>query len=140
MFTGKVKYVFRKPALSYNDLYNYRTKGNKEYANRWQKPGDETSTTVPSSPDALILLRDEFYANAAVNTEKADHIRLHQVQLGVTIPTKMLGKIPVTNCNLSISAYNLGILWKATETTIDPDYINELPMPISMAVSLKIDF
>lgn len=140
MITGKFKYVFQKPVLSYTDLFTYKTKGHSDYANRWQIPGDETKTNVPSIPSSSNPWRDEFYANASVNVEKADHIRLQQLQISYAISSQLAKTLHASDGSISISAYNLGILWKATDTDIDPDYVNELPIPMSLAVSLKIDF
>jgi len=43
----KFGYYFRKSSINYYQLF-YNWRGNADYANRWQKPGDEKNTNVPS--------------------------------------------------------------------------------------------
>jgi hypothetical protein len=39
-----------------------------------------------------------------------------------------------------VYANNLGILWRANNKGIDPDYVSGIPNPKTIAAGLKIDF
>src|ERR1700759_134951 len=69
----KLNYYFRKPALSYYGLFN-QWNGLGTFSQRWQKPGDERITNVPSLTYAPSSFRDQFYANSETNVDRADNI------------------------------------------------------------------
>jgi hypothetical protein len=96
--------------------------GHGDYANRWQQPGDETHTHVPSLPTQLNANRDTFYQYSEVLVEKGDHIRLQDFQLGYTWQRQDVQRLPFRSITLNGYANNLGILWKATDQLLDPDY------------------
>src|SRR5690606_23490065 len=50
-------YYFRRPSLSYSALYG-SWRGHGEFANRWQQPGDEQHTNVPSMSYPANSARD----------------------------------------------------------------------------------
>jgi len=58
------KYFFRRPSISYSDLYS-RGDGHPDFYSRWQKPGDEKSTNIPAMTYPLNKA-DGFYGNSEV--------------------------------------------------------------------------
>ncbi|HEX6429461.1 MAG TPA: SusC/RagA family TonB-linked outer membrane protein, partial [Niastella sp.] len=75
--TYKFGHFFRRPSTNYTQLVNSWA-GNKDFADRWQKPGDEAITNVPSMPGQYPIssnARDLFYSLSSILVEKADHIR-----------------------------------------------------------------
>lgn len=116
----KLGYQVRKPAISYDQLISYGV-GQKDFASRWQQPGDEKFTNIPSFVYPNVSGRDSFYYNAAVNTMSGSHIRLDYVKLGYVFSTAQW-QFPFRNLELFTAIQNVGILWKANTEGYDPDY------------------
>lgn len=128
--TYRFGYYFRKPALSYNTVLTGKG-GHGEYAKRWQRPGDELITNVPSMPDLINTNRDNFYRFSKVNILKGDHIRLQDIRLDYRGWQKRF--------NLFIYAQNLGILWRENKEKQDPDYVNNQSLKsISAGVQIQL--
>lgn len=135
----KMGYVFRRSSINYYALYN-GDKGNRDYDKRWQKPGDEKITNVPSMRYPLSdNNRDLFYQNSVVLVEKGDHIRLQDIQLSYDLKKKANSWLPVRAMRFYAYANNIGIIWKANHYGIDPDYVQGIPAPRTLAVGLKIE-
>lgn len=130
-------YYFRKNMLLYESLYANAI-GDREYADRWQQPGDELHTYVPGKPadPRSIGMRDVYYQYAAVHVAKGDHIRLRDVQLGYRTGQLRPGSI-IRSMEATLMAENLGLLWSANRFGIDPDYPNAT-YPPAPAFSLSI--
>jgi hypothetical protein len=104
---------------------------------RWQKPGDENFTTVPSFIYPNDPLRAQFYAGSAALIAKADHIRLQDVILSYTLnkPNQI-----VQNIRIFMNVSNLGILWRANKLGLDPEYYKGYPAPRTFALGLNANF
>jgi TonB-linked SusC/RagA family outer membrane protein len=132
-------YYFRKPALSYGLLFAGR--GNKEYEVRWQQPGDEKKTNVPSFMYPVASGRDAFYSNAEINVLKGDHIRLQYVNLSYSL-RNLSAKLPnqVKGIEIYVNASNLGIIWKANKYGLDPEYPSSLQPLKTWGVGIRASF
>jgi TonB-linked SusC/RagA family outer membrane protein len=126
----RLGYYFRRPALAYSSLFDYGG-GHSDFAKRWQRPGDERSTTVP----AMVYLdhpqfytRDQFYQAVQDHIKKADHVRLNYVNLEYEF-----GIVAVY-----VNASNLGILWAANEERLDPDYAGSVPPAKTIAAGVRV--
>ncbi len=119
--TYKFGYWFRRNSINYTSLISGRD-GHSDYAKRWQKPGDELITDVPSAAFTTNSARDSFYNGSAVLVEKGDHVRLQYLNIGYQIKEEALRNARLKNLQLYCSVSNLGILWKANKSGIDPDY------------------
>ena len=128
---GKFGYYFRKNALNYGALFSYSLPGSESFGKRWQKPGDELTTSVYSMRYPNPTGRDLFYGAATIHAEKADHIRLQDVRIAWNIT-------PAWQCYAFST--NLGILWKATSTKTDPDFLLEAPAARSITFGMKLNF
>jgi len=136
----KFGYYFRKESVNYNLLFaNSSGRGHSDYVLRWQNPGDEQRTDVPSMVYPAVINRDNFYLRSSAMIEKGDHIRLQDVQLSYTLTKRQISRIPFRSVKVYANANNLGILWKANHAGLDPD-ATTYPQPRSMALGMKLDF
>ncbi|XVJ66829.1 MAG: SusC/RagA family TonB-linked outer membrane protein [Lacibacter sp.] len=134
----KLGYYFKKPAINYSALIT-NGNGHKEYSNRWQKPGDEAFTEVPSFQYPADANRDAFYNGASIHILKGDHLRLQYINLSYSIPPAAGSKNKAQWqlwCNLS----GLGIIWVANREKLDPDFPAGPKPPVSMALGLRATF
>jgi hypothetical protein len=138
--TYKMGYYFRSPSIDYFDLFNGPGWGHPDYQQRWQKPSDEKLTSVPSMIYNSNPLRSSFYKYSDVLIEKGDHIRLQDLQLSYQLNKNTVKWLPINQARIYVYANNLGILWKANDRGIDPDFIVGTPNPKTIAAGLKIDF
>jgi TonB-dependent starch-binding outer membrane protein SusC len=138
----KLGYYFRRSSISYSALFNTNLGtpigiGHADYALRWQKPGDEKHTDVPSMVYPADNLRDEFYSKSATLVSKADHIRLQDVTFGYTLDKS---NWRFRNIRFYGNVTNIGIIWRANKQHIDPDYGDAFPAPLTMALGVSTNF
>jgi TonB-linked SusC/RagA family outer membrane protein len=137
--TYKLGYYFRRGSLNNSQLYS--TGGNNyqmaDYANRWQKPGDELHTDVPALIYPGNQLRTNLYTYSNILVENADNIRLQDLRLGYTFSKTAL--LPFKNLKVFAYANNIGILWRANKYHIDPDYPTGIPLPRTISFGIKED-
>lgn len=138
--TYKMGHYFRRNSINYFELYNGPIFGHSDYQQRWQNPGDENHTYVPSMTYNLNANRSTFYEYSDVLIEKGDHIRLQDVQLSYQLNKSEKKWLPMNQARIYLYANNLGILWRANNKRIDPDYVSGIPNPKTIAAGLKIDF
>ncbi len=120
----KAGHYFRRSSIQYNALYNNNT-GHDDFNARWRKPGDEANTSVPSMVYPVSSNRDNFYSSSEVLVEKADHIRFQYLNLGYTLSKTRWKALPVKDLNLYLNVNNLGVIWTANKSGIDPEYGND---------------
>lgn len=136
--TYKFDYFFKRNSIQYSSLVS-QLAGHADYAKRWQKPGDEAFTSVPSFVYPSNSSRDEFYRNASILYEKGGHIRLQYVNLSYSL-TKTTSKwLPVQGLRLGIAANNLGIIWKANKAGLDPE-AGLFPRSENVSFNLNVNF
>lgn len=132
-------HYFVKDFLNYELLFNNGI-SHSDYSNRWQQPGDEAFTNVPALPENIISGADAFYAYAAPErVQKADVIRLQDINLSYAIGKSTLRNMYLSNLRVFAYANNLGILWKANKNGIDPDFLN-MPLPKTISFGLTANF
>jgi hypothetical protein len=144
----KFGYYFMTPALSYSTIISTGSflRVNRDLNNRWQAPGDEKTTNVPSLVYPFSSARDQFYQNAGVNLEKGDHIRLQDVTLSYDLNRYVYRKLPFNNLQFFVYANNIGLLWHANHQGLDPDAVpgpgdkTTMPDPRSIAIGIKGSF
>lgn len=140
--TYKLGYYFRKPSINYTSLFR-EWNGHSDYDQRWQKPGDEAFTNVPSNLYQTNSNRDAFYAGSAALIEKGDHIRLQYINLAYEISKRQWRGLPIKSLQLYANVSNLGILWQESKSGIDPDFNlgnNTLKPPMTFTLGLKAKF
>jgi TonB-linked SusC/RagA family outer membrane protein len=132
----KLGYYFKRRSFSSGGMVTGA--GHKDYSIRWQNPGDELVTNVPSFIYPVNSNRDSFYGSAEINILKGDHIRFHYLNLSYTIPKDK--KQAFEQLQFYFNASNLGIIWRANNEKIDPDYPQGMPVPRSFAMGLRANF
>ena len=121
----KMGHVFRKPTNVFPQSGSARL--HQSIADRWKEEGDEASTDIPTAEHAsgrngrnLI----PYFDDADIQIADASFIRLRDVTLRYDLSRKIIGnKLPFTGISLTAQARNLGMLWKANDDNIDPEYI-----------------
>jgi TonB-linked SusC/RagA family outer membrane protein len=145
--TYKFGHYFRKNSIKYDGLNgtDARIPGHADYAQRWQKPGDEQFTNVPKDPgyNTSDQYRDQAWLYSEKLVENASHIRLRDVNLSYDL---YRGKKKYFFKSMQVYLYmeNLGLLWKANKAGIDPDYVpltysTFLPAPFTLTAGFKVE-
>jgi TonB-linked SusC/RagA family outer membrane protein len=135
----KLGYYFRKPALSYTRLMQ-EWSGHGDYAKRWQKPGDEQTTDVPSFLYPATGIRESFYAFSDAVIEKADNIRFEDVVASYELRKTQLKSLPFQSVRFTAQITNLGMIWSANKSGIDPYYTYSLTPAKTFVFGLNITF
>ena len=138
----KLGYFTRRPlsqVVNYSSLYTSRgALQGVEFSNRWQQPGDELKTNVPSAVvSSGSQNRDNFYYYSDINVIKGDHIRLQEINLSYGFESKKNWFIK--NPRIYANMNNLGILWRANKLGIDPE-VFDYPTPRSYSFGLSANF
>ena len=121
------------------------------FLNRWEVPGDELKTNVPSILDALHALPFGgiyAYNNYNYSTERvADggFIRMKQIILSYNVPAPFSKKLGFTNSSLSLVGNNLFLIYSDKKLKgQDPEFFGSggvaLPIPRQFTLSLKVGF
>ncbi|WP_276483689.1 SusC/RagA family TonB-linked outer membrane protein [Paraflavitalea pollutisoli] len=145
--TYALDYYFRRSSVNYQNILPLGGPGtyamsvtHKDYALRWQKAGDEATTTVPAMPAGSDYFLNAFYTSSAILVERGDHIRLRDIRLGYDLGGLRLNKF-IKGAHLTAMVSNLGILWKANKQGLDPDYYSrEIPAAKSYTIGLQVQF
>lgn len=132
----RLGYYFRRESVKYSTVLA-GTGGHGDFASRWQHPGDELNTNVPSLPAASNVNRDNLYTLSDVLIEKGDHIRLQDLAFAYDLRNPRFTKL-FKSVQFSLYLNNIGLLWKAGDSKIDPDFQIQLA-PRTIAAGLKIE-
>lgn len=136
--TWKSGFHFRRKSIEYNLLLN-RGIGHTDYEKRWMKPGDELLTYVPAFSDEVNVTRDNMYTYSDRLVEKGDNIRLQDLKFSYNIRGNQLGIKGINSVQFNVYAKNLGVIWRAANTHLDPDYPNaSYPQPRTVALGVQV--
>lgn len=136
----KFGYYFRKSSVSsYAGIMNYGG-GHKDYEKRWQSPGDEYITNVPSFIYPNDENRDAFYTFSEINVLKADNIRLQYINLSYDFQDMSKRTKANFNINLYLNISNIGIIWRANKEGLDPDYPASIKPPVNCTIGIRASF
>lgn len=135
----KLGYYFRKSTINYDALFNQGI-GHSDFAQRWQKSGDEKNTDVPSMIYPNNSQRDFFYAASTATVSRADNIRLQFINLSYSFNNLYLKRSPFHYLEVYANAANLGILWKSYDGKVDPDYPATFRPSASFTIGTRINF
>lgn len=138
----KFGYYFRRSSIQYETLFA-NGNGHSDFANRWQKPGDENSTAIPSMIYPSSSARDAFFAGSETLVERGDHIRLQYVTLSYDLNQQKQHWLPFRSAQIYLNANNLGILWRANKSGLDPEYdysSTSLPPSLIIAGGFRANF
>lgn len=129
-------YFFRKPALSYSSLIYYGLSG-YHLENRWQKPGDEKFTSIPSMVYPLKPQRDAFFQSSDINVLPADNIKLSEIYSEYRFPISGSKSISGITFYILLSNLNLSI-WKKNKEGIDPDVLYNVKPKSFLTTGIKL--
>lgn len=136
--TYKFGHYFRRESIRYFNLFG-GANGHSDYSKRWQNPGDELSTFIPSMSYPAVSSRDNFFTGSEVLVSKADHIRFQYLTLNYDIEPNWIKGFK--NAQLYFSINNIGIIWRANKEGIDPDYPNAtIPPAKSYSIGIRAGF
>lgn len=133
-------YYFRRNTISYSGFMGQGV-AHPDYLLRWQKSGDELHTTVPSMVYPADNYRDAFYTRSATTVEKGDHIRLRDLRVSYHLQNRQMPKLPFRQLEVYALLSDMNVLlWKANKAGIDPDFINGMQSPMSIALGIRTNF
>lgn len=139
----KLGFYFRKSTISYSKLIDNGVT-HSDYSKRWITPGDKKNTTIPSFIYPITdSRRDDFYAASDVNVLRGDHIRLQNIRLGYDFGAFNLNKVNIRSFNVYANLENIGILWRANDENLDPEYDAgnaAYPIPRRVALGVRLQF
>src|SRR5690606_2613265 len=134
-------YYFRRETIDYSDLARISV-GHSDFDKRWQKPGDEQFTNIPSIAYPFDNYRGFLLDYSDAWIEKGDHVRLQILQLNYHLNKSTSKWLPFRDARIYINANNLGIIWRANKHGIDPDYMrssgNSLPPVTTYSFGINI--
>ncbi len=125
----RLGYHFRRRSIHYGDFFDRGRNQHGDFAKRWQQPGDEQWTNVPSMVYPAVSRRETFYLGSEALVEKGDQLRLSNIQLSYAFDHRITG---------FANATNLGLLWAANRAGLDPDVAPSDAMPTPAQYSLGI--
>ena len=139
----KLGYYFRRETADFENIARQAI-GHNDFEKRWQKPGDEKFTTVPSIQYPFPSYRQTIYERSEALVEKGDHVRLQYIQLNYNLARQNFPKLPFRDVRFYANANNLGIIWRANKRGVDPDVIYgyenyALPMVSSFSFGLSVN-
>ncbi len=134
--TFKGGYSIRLPTIDWTDLLLGQSHGDKDYARRWQTPGNEMYTTVPSMPSVLNPNRDVFYGYSSDLVTSGAAVRLQDLRLAYSLLSGQKKTPMILYLNIS----NVALLWKANHAGVDPDQILGIPVNRTYALGCRITF
>ncbi|WP_256010298.1 SusC/RagA family TonB-linked outer membrane protein [Desertivirga xinjiangensis] len=137
--SGRFAYYFRRSTINYANLM-VSWVGHPDYDKRWQQPGDELNTTVPSMIYPANAQRERVYSQSEVTVERGDHIRLQDINLGYSFIRTAIPRLPFKQLDVFLYANNLGILWRKNKAGLDPDYGNNIPAAKSLSAGIRANF
>lgn len=136
LISYRLGHYFKRQAMNYSSLFygNYQL---PDYANRWQKPGDELFTDVPVMSYPASNVAQVSYDSSDAMVEKGDSFRLQDIQLSYSINKSQFRRMPFKSLQVYAYANNMGILWKATKYAIDPDFPTAPRSPKQYSLGLR---
>ncbi|HSC54480.1 MAG TPA: SusC/RagA family TonB-linked outer membrane protein [Phnomibacter sp.] len=129
-------HYLRNRSIHYNNLFASWAM-HSDWYRRWQQPGDEANTTVPSMVYPNTSARDNFYTNSEVLVQKANYIRLQDVQVNWQLPPKWMKKVGMRNAQL-YGLWQPGYyLYRASGNKVDPESADGVQQPASVSLGLR---
>ncbi|WLD24339.1 SusC/RagA family TonB-linked outer membrane protein [Flavobacterium dauae] len=139
----KLGYYFRRPSINLN--YSSILKGSYtiDFENRWQKPGNEKHSNVPSLTYPDNINRNNFYQYSSSLIENASHVRLQDIRIAYFFGNDLLSNIGIRRLQVYSYISNLGIIWRKNNYNIDPDAYSTnsstvFQSPFSVAFGLNL--
>jgi TonB-linked SusC/RagA family outer membrane protein len=140
----KFGHHFKRSSINYSNLFlNGYLSEHSDFGKRWIEPGDELFTDIPSLPNELSnSMRDNSYLKSDVLVEKGDHVRFQDIRIDYTLNNRMLKNMALAQLSLFVYAANLGIIWRANKSGVDPDAyeFGSIPAPKTISIGIKANY
>ena len=111
--------------------------GHKDYAQRWQKPGDELMTDVPAVTYPVNSVASKVFLGSSALLESGSQIKLRDIQLSVNLP--FASNFKLKNCKVHGYVQNVGTIWRANKWGIDSEYGFNIPDPMMSALGFSFN-
>jgi len=141
LITFKAGHVFRRSSIGPGQEYvTSAPVYHMDYFKRWQKPGDELHTDVPAWAETTAPnQRFGLYQGSEALITSGSHVRMQDISLSYAFETANWQY--VKGCRIYAYARNLGLLWKANDNGLDPDYAqSDYVAPKTVAVGIQMNF
>lgn len=113
------------------------------FMNRWQKPGDEAHTNIPSYVGNSSLNNSRrylsYYYDGDINVISASYAKIRDLTLSYALPAYLLKPLNVRNIEVFGQATNF-MVWKANHAGIDPEYGYAPHAPHSYSLGANVTF
>jgi TonB-linked SusC/RagA family outer membrane protein len=96
---------------------------NADFLNRWQNPGDEANTNIPSyvaSQSANSRRNVAYYTSGNINVVSASYIKLRDVTLAYNLKPELLRTLHIQKASVFVQGTNF-LVWAANHDGIDPE-------------------
>ncbi|MFD2904650.1 SusC/RagA family TonB-linked outer membrane protein [Sphingobacterium anhuiense] len=127
---------FLRNSFSNNSFLNDNI-GHKDYALRWQKPGDEQITDVPAFSYPNNSNASRVYMGSTALVENGGQIKLRDIQLTVNLP--FASNFKLKNCKIYGYVQNIGTIWRANKWGIDSEYGPAIPDPLMSSLGFSFN-
>jgi TonB-linked SusC/RagA family outer membrane protein len=127
------------------NLVNFNKRIKEYNQNVWWKPGDENTTNVPNILNYIDPYVFKQWTAADINVDKSDYIKLRELIVSYSLPTRFLKKVGIGSLSINAQARNIWY-WAANSDKYDPEYIDAnngvytTPAPITYALGLRVMF
>lgn len=122
----------------------------KEFANRWEKGGDEAFTNVPAIADLRSLqnygklgIAYNAYNMSSERVAKGDFIRMKEISLAYDLPRTWVRAVSLSSASLKLQATNLFLIYSDSKLNgQDPEFFNvggvAVPMARQFTLTLRL--
>lgn len=113
----------------------------QSFAERWQNPGDEATTNIPSYvPEPFVNFdrrNTDYYTKGDINVSDASYVKLRDITLRYSFSNKVLQSLHLAAFSLNLQTSNF-MLWKANHVGIDPEYNDQTKHPVNLSLNISL--
>lgn len=136
----KLGHFFRRGSYSSIGIID-GTNAHGDFYNRWQTPGDEKKTNIPSFDLTGNIRREAIFQYGEDLVLPADHIRFNYVRLGYRLEVSTGQRFLFRSMEINMGLRNLAIVWKKNSMGLDPEVpINGYPIRKQMTLQILAQF
>lgn len=122
LLTGKFGGVFRSPVPTVPSVGSSKVTLNKQLVDMMQSDGKE-SPCMPGENDSQNYKWNRYLENLDIYVEKADYIRLKELSLGYTLPSKLSHSVNLSSVKFFVQMRDLGLIYTANKYGYDPEWL-----------------
>ncbi len=140
LLTGKFGGVFRGPAPQTPSVGSNKVSLNKQTADILKSDGS-TTPCCPPAGDNMNYFWNRYMDNLSCYVEKSDFIRLKELSLGYTLPSKISHYVNLSSVKFFVQMRDLGLIYKANKHGYDPEWLPGTNKPagsITFGANIKL--